>query len=343
MLTIYNTVDGVLIKQEAALSIGDHTIWIDLLNPTRDEDLFIEKSLGIKIPTREEMLEIEASSRIYQEGGAHYMTAIVLHQKEIDTTPKVHLERVRPGIGDKLPPVPSAEAVTFVLSGNHLVTVRYAEPRAFAIFLSRNQKGDTPCTSGCSLMIGLLEAIIDREADRVERLQTAVGEVGHAIFDVRGGQQSKSRRYDLAVRQIGREGEMTSRSRESLQSLERILGYLTWVMGERNDDKHLRARTKTASRDVAGLNDQVNYLSNKVQFLLDATLGMINIEQSNIIKFFTVVSVALMPPTLIASSYGMNFKHMPELEWTWGYPMAIGLMIVSAIVPFAYFRKKGWL
>jgi magnesium transporter len=221
--------------------------------------------------------------------------------------------------------------------------------------------------NGAAVLVGLLEAIIDREADRVERIQTEVDALGHSIFDITppidklapaGAQAAgadarrvrllddpriRNRRFDIAVRQIGREGELTSRSRESLQSLDRLLTYVAFVMGERNDDKALRTRVRTASRDVLSLNDQVGYLSNKVSFLLDATLGMINIEQNSIIKFFSVVSVALMPPTLVASSYGMNFKRMPELEWAWGYPMAIGLMIVSAIIPFAWFKRKGWL
>jgi magnesium transporter len=342
MITVYDSVDGKLVKRDAAAGIGQHPVWIDLYIPTKDEDLLVEQTLGVKIPTREEMQEIEMSSRLYQEGGAHYMTAVVLHMKTPDQ-PLANGTSSRRAPDESLPPVPVATPVTFVLAKNTLVTVRYEIPRALEMFLARNQKGDNPCAHGCMVMVGLLEAVIDREADRVEREQTNIDELGHKIFDVRGGQRSKNRRFETAIKQIGRGGEITTRSRESLQSLDRLLTYLAFVMGERNDDKQMRARVRTASRDVAGLNDQVSYLSNKLQFNLDATLGMISIEQNNIIKFFTVVSVALMPPTLIASIYGMNFKQMPELEWTLGYPMAIGLMIVSAIVPFWWFRKRGWL
>jgi magnesium transporter len=336
MLTAYHSVDGVLVKCAADAPLDDKVVWVDLINPSKDEDALVEKALAVTIPTREEMAEIEASSRLYMEGGAHYMTAVVLHQVDMPGIP----ERGLSGVNTV---VPQSTPVTFVLSGHRLVTVRYSEPRAFPIFLSRNCKGDMPCPSGVGVLVGLLESIIDREADRVERLQSDVDVLGHAIFDIRGGQRSKNRRYDLAVKQIGREAEMTSRSRESLQSLARLTTYVGFVMGERGDDKQLRAHIRTASRDVDSLNDQVNYLSNKVQFLLDATLGMINLEQNNIIKFFTVVSVALMPPTLVASIYGMNFKRMPELEWAWGYPMAIVLMLISAIVPFVWFKRKGWL
>ncbi len=344
MLTAYDSVDGKLIKRTAAQGLSNAPMWIDLLNPTKDEDLLVEQVLGVTIPTHEEMQEIEASSRIYQEGGAHYMTALVLHQKE--STPvalPASTSRFARPAGPAQPAIPVTTAVTFVLAKHCLVTVRYEEPRAFQILLGRNHKGDSPVNSACGLLVGLLEAIIDREADRVERVQSEVDKLGHMIFDVHSGQKTQSQSFDVALKQIGREGELTSRSRECLQSLERVLTYLTFAMSERNDDKNLRAHVKTASRDVAGLNDQVSYLSGKVSFLLDATLGMIGLQQNGIIKFFTVVSVALMPPTLIASIYGMNFKHMPELEWSNGYPMAVALMVVSAVVPFIYFKRRGWL
>ena len=114
-------------------------------------------------------------------------------------------------------------------------------------------------------------------------------------------------------------------------------------MGERGDDKALKARVKTANRDVQSLADHIGYLSTKITFLLDATLGMINNEQNTIIKIFSVLAVALMPPTLVGTIYGMNFKHMPELDWAYGYPLALGLMVLSAVLPWLYFKRKGWL
>jgi magnesium transporter len=345
MLTIYDSAAGRLTKRDSAAiwSAPTEPVWIDLVSPSRQEDADVEKLTGVQIPTRDEMEEIEASSRIYQEHGAHYMTAIVLHQEDAPQVPTVTSRRFLEAPDTMMSPVPTAEAITFVLSKNSLITVRYQEPRAFPLFLARNQKGDNPVKCAASTMVGLLEAIIDREADRVERVQAEVDKIGHRIFEIRGGQASMNRRYDLAVKQIGREGELTGRSRESLQSLGRVLSYLAMVLTERNEEKSLLARVSTASRDVDGLNNQVEYLSGKVAFLLDATLGMISLQQNNIIKFFTVVSVAMMPPTLLASIYGMNFKHMPELEWSFGYPLAISIMVVSAVLPFWYFRRRGWL
>jgi len=325
MLTVYDAADGVLVARSSAQVINTGSVWIDLLNPTKEEDALVEQALGIAVPTREEMAEIEASSRLYQEGGAHYMTAVVLFQPDAPSEPLV------------------TTPITFILAGNRLVTVRYAEPRGIAIFLSRVQKGDAPCMSSMAVLVGLLEAIIDREADRVERTQAEVDELAQAIFGVKGGERTRARRFDVSIRAIGREGELTSRSRESLLTLDRLLTYLGHLMTERGNDKALRSRVKTAQRDVRSLADHIGYLSAKITFLLDATLGMINNEQNGIIKIFSVLAVALMPPTLVGTIYGMNFQHMPELGWMFGYPMALGLMVVSAVIPWLYFKHKGWL
>jgi magnesium transporter len=325
MLTVYDAVEGVLIKHEGPAPITPAAVWIDLLNPTKDEDLLVEQALSISVPTREEMSEIEASSRLYQEGGGHYMTAVVLHQLDPSFEP------------------PVGTPITFILAGSRLVTVRYAEPRAFPIFLSRAQKKDAACMTGSAVLVGLLEAIIDREADRVERIQGEVDKLSQSIFASKGGERSRTRRFDVTIRMIGREGELTSRSRECMLTLDRLLTYLAHVMGERGDEKLLRARVKTAGRDVQSLADHIGYLSTKITFLLDATLGMINNEQNTIIKIFSVLAVALMPPTLVGTVYGMNFKHMPELDWAWGYPWALALMVISAVLPWIYFKRKGWL
>jgi magnesium transporter len=325
MLTIYDAADNALVKRAGAESITDRTVWIDLHNPTKEEDVLVERALSVLVPTREEMDEIEASSRLYQEGGAHYMTAVVLHQPDVPNEP------------------PIATPVTFILAGTRLITVRYAEPRAFQLFIGRAQKKDAACMSGVAVLVGLLESIIDREADRVERIQGEVDKLAQNIFRGKGGERSRALRFDINIREIGREGDLTSRSRECLLSLGRLLTYLGHVMVDRGDDKQLKARVKTANRDVQSLADHIGYLSTKITFLLDATLGMINNQQNTIIKTFSVLAVALMPPTLVGTIYGMNFKHMPELSWDYGYPMALGLMVLSAVVPWLYFKRKGWL
>jgi magnesium transporter len=343
MLTVYDSVNGVLVKREGPAPITSATVWVDLFNPTRDEDLLVEQALSILVPTREEMSEIEASSRLYQESGAHVMTAILLTQseKEKDASAGGIVSPASGLIRETGQPV--ASPVTFILAAHRLVTVRYITPRAFDLYLNRAAKKDAACMSGQAVLVGLLEAVIDRAADRVERIQLEVDQLSQTIFGTRGGERTRSRRFDISIREIGREGELASRSRESLLSLDRLLTFLAHAMGERNDEKALRARVKTASRDVQSLADHVGYLSTKITFLLDATLGMINNEQNTIIKIFSVLAVALMPPTLVGTVYGMNFKHIPELDWIWGYPFALTLMVVSAVLPWLYFKRKGWL
>ncbi len=333
MMFIYDNVDGVLVQRTQPAEITPQTVWIDLFRPTREEDMAVEKALGISVPTREEMSEIEASSRLYHEGGAHVMTAIVLSLSEKAAT--LEAKQHTSSDGDVVSPV------TFMLAGQRLVTVRYGEPRGFKLYLTRAQKKDAVCTSGPTVLVGIIEAIIDRAADRVERIQAEVDQLSHTIFDIGGS--GRAPRFDVNIRTIGREGELTSRSRESLLSLDRLLTFLSHITSERGEDKALRARIKTANRDVQSLNDHIGYLSVKINFLLDATLGMINNEQNTIIKIFSVLAVALMPPTLVGTIYGMNFKHIPELEWQYGYPMALGLMVISAVLPWMYFKRKGWL
>jgi len=275
------------------------------------------------VPTREEQQEIEVSSRLYQENGAHFMTATALYlsdQAEAKTTP-----------------------ISFILAGNRLITVRYAEPRAFTIFAARCNRSEPDLKSGSAVLIGLIETIIDRLADFIERIQGEVDALSHSIFEIKGGVASRQRRFDVLLRAIGREGEVASKARESAHSLGRLLTFLAHAANERKEDKLLQARIRTAARDVNSLTDHATFLSGKIIFLLDATLGMINIQQNDIIKIFSVAAVVFLPPTLLASIYGMNFHHMPELNWMLGYPIALILMVLAAVLPYIYFKRKGWL
>lgn len=321
MLTIYEAEGHGLVKRPTA-DTCERAVWIDLLNPTREEETHIERLLGIELPTREEMLEIEVSSRLYQEKGSHYMTATVMYL--IDS------------------PEPQITAITFVLTDSRLITLRYAEPRAFPLFLSRAGKGDTMCDSAMAVMLGLIEAIVDREADLIEKLQAETEKLAQTVFSLNGG-RARGIHHDTVLKQIGKAGETSARARESLLSIERVLTYLAQVANVRNEQDFVRRRIKTETRDVLSLSEHLSYVHGRVSFMLDATLGMVSIEQNQIIKLFSVVAVMLMPPTLVASIYGMNFKHMPELDLPYGYPMAIVLMILSAVLPFLYFKRKGWL
>src|SRR5882757_2501431 len=307
----------------ADVDVPESAVWFDLVNPTAQEDKTVEGRVGIAVPTREEMQEIEVTSRLYVENGARYMTETLMCQCDTQT--------------------PKTTPVTFILSGHRLITVRYDDPRPFMMVGNKLARACSPAVNGESVMMDLLDAVIDRAADILERIGAEVDLVSHDIFEPADGRADRTRSYNDILKTIGRKGDLASKVRESLVSIGRLLLFLANEADTMRWAKEQRAVLKGMQRDVASLSDHATYLTNKIQFLLDAVLGMVSIEQNNIIKIFSVAAVALMPPTLIASIYGMNFKHMPELEWTFGYPYAVGLMICSAILPFVIFKWKKWL
>ncbi|HSD93048.1 MAG TPA: magnesium transporter CorA family protein [Methyloceanibacter sp.] len=323
MLTVYESRSGALQRQKGKPRITESAVWIDLLNPTPEEESQIERAMKLDVPTREEQQEIEVSSRLYQEDGAYFMTATLLYQPEQGE--------------------PRTTPVTFILNGQRLITLRYAQPRAFDIYVARCNRVETDLANGAAVLIGLLETIIDRLADFIERIQAEVEGLSHSVFELKGGAASRQRRFDVLLRAIGREGEITSKARETAHSFGRLLTFLVHAANQRKEVKPLQARIRTAARDVASLTDHATFLSGKIIFLLDATLGMINIQQNDIIKIFSVAAVVFLPPTLIASIYGMNFHHMPELDWWFSYPLALALMVLAAILPYFYFKRRGWL
>ena len=324
MLTIYDFNCGMLTKREGLGALSDATVWIDLLDPTPEEDKHVETALGIEIPTRAEAREIEASSRLYVENGAHYMTTYIMYG----------LEQANPGSSN----------LTFILSGKRLVTVRYCEPKAFPFFLQRVERGEARCTSGPSIMIGLLETLLHRKADLIERIQDEVDKMAQSLFNLNGTRSTKPNvNFGDVLKGTGRGADIIARAQESAVSIDRVLTFFASAVKDRTDEADLPGRIDAARRDNTSLMEHMKFLQGRTNFLLDATLGMINTEQNQIIKLFSVMAVMLMPPTLIASIYGMNFKHIPELEWQFGYPMALCLMVLSGVIPFIYFRRKGWL
>ena len=325
MLSTYIPRAGTLERRQIdePREIPEGSIWFDLVTPTAGEDKLVERALGIAVPTREEMQEIEVSSRLYVENGARYMTATLMCQSETA--------------------VPKTTPVTFILAGHKLVTVRYDDPRPFMLVSNKLARACPPAISGETILMDLLDAIIDRAADILERAGADIDKVSHNIFEPEGRRANRSMTYQYIFKTIGRKGDLTSKVRESLVSIGRLLLFLANEADAMKWPKEMRAQLKSMQRDVASLSDHASYLGNKVTFLLDAMVGVISIEQNNIIKIFSVAAVVLMPPTLIASIYGMNFKHMPELDWTYGYPLAIGLMIVAAALPYMFFKWMRWL
>jgi magnesium transporter len=300
----------------------DEFLWADLFEPTVEEERAVESLLTVDVPTRDEMREIETSNRLYEEDGAVYMTATV---------------------GSKLDSAaPESSAITFILANNRLITNRYADPTPVRRFMTHVERYPAACTSSATLLAGLLEAFVERIADLLERVQAELDSVSHSIFQRSNGDTTSGSDLKSMIQRIGANGDLVSKARESLVSFQRLLMYVQQASNV-SLSQDQRGRFKSTLRDVQSLSDHATFLGNKIQFLLDAVLGLINLEQNNIIKIFSVAAVMFLPPTLVASIYGMNFHFMPELDKPWGYPFALAAMVVSAVVPYLYFRRKGWL
>jgi magnesium transporter len=311
------------IELKAGEPLPKDAVWLDLVNPQLPEDKAVEQLVGIEIPTREEMQEIEISSRLYVERGARYMTATLMCASDTD--------------------VPRHTPVTFILSNHRLVTVRYDHPRPFALIEHKLGRYCQPGINGEMVLMELLDAVIDRCADILERAGADIDTVSRMIFEPEDSRSGQAKQYSNILISIGRKGDLTSKVRESLVSIGRLVTFVAAEIEGAKWSKDMREQLKTMQRDVVSLTDHASYLSNKITFVLDAMLGVVNLEQNNIIKLFSVMAVVLMPPTLIASIYGMNFKTMPELEWHLGYPLAIGMMVLAGALPYAFFRWKKWL
>jgi magnesium transporter len=338
MLQTYGTDRGCLVEHGKIVTSGTvpaDTVWIDMVEPTHDEEIVVETALNIDIPTRGELAEIEASSRLYQEDGAAFMTATLIRRGDDER--------------------PESSPVTFIIAGNRLITIRYHHPQAFPVYIKQAMKPQATAMTSWGILISIMEAVVDRAADHLERVSAIIDDTSKRVFDTsfvakKSKRERRKRRKPKNLEEllgmIGEEGDFNSKMRESLVSIGRMVAYMQALIDQTRQTKEMkenRARIKILQRDISSLTDHASFLSGKISFLLDAVLGMITIQQNGIIKIFSVAAVVFLPPTLVASIYGMNFDHMPELHWNLGYPWAIGLMIMSAILPFFYFKQKGWL
>jgi magnesium transporter len=317
---------GVGTVASAVPATAADALWIDLLDPTSEEEKGVERLLGLQVPTRQEMAEIEDSARLYEENGALVMTAVVIT-----------------GIAEGRP---ARAPVTFVLTPTHLVSVRYADPVPFRTFEAKCQRQPGQQTTSDRVLISLLESIIERAADVLESVQASLNEVSTRLFIDGGGATGQALPVadDLqnTIRMLGRQNLTLAILRESLLSLVRLVPYVKqgaalWLTNGGP------ARLKQLDRDLRSLTAYETQLSTEIAFLHEATIGLINLEQNRIIKVFSIAAVLFLPPTLVGTVYGMNFEAMPELKWSFGYPLALMLMVLSSIVPYFYFKTKRWL
>ncbi len=322
MLKSYQLQNGGLKGTEVSsgATIAPESLWLDLINPSVEERHQVNSLLGMELPTRADMEEIEVSSRLYSEDGGLFMTALILANSDSDR--------------------PVADVVTFVLAREKLVTIRYIDPQPFRTFAARCERTAVAAPKAESILNALLDVIIDRMADVLERVGADVEAISREIFDP--ATHIGRRDYQGVLRRLGGKHDLTQKMRECLLTIHRMTTFLAQAI-ENKPNKEIRAHIKTLSRDAQSLLDHSSFIAGKLGYLQDGTLGLINNEQNNIIKIMSVAAMVFLPPTLIASIYGMNFHVMPELGWEFGYPLSIVLMFISAIVPYLWFKRRGWL
>lgn len=316
--------DGTIVDAKLE-KIPNSATWIDLEEPTREEEQLVERCVHLNVPTQTELAEIEPSSRLYERDGALYMTVSVLY-----------------GVDDGKP---STSPLGFVLSDNRLVTIRYATPKPVRAFIDHVRREPDLSRDATTVMIRLLDAIIDRLADELENLSSELEKISTHIFH---GNLDERRipatRLTALLTRIGRAQTLLTKIRYSAVSTIRMLSFL---LGSNRvheaSAKDVRHHLTSLSTDVTSLSEHASFMSDNLIFLLDASLGLISIEQNAAMKLFSWAALVFLPPTLIAGVYGMNFQHMPELEWMSGYPFALTLIFLSAVVPIVYLKRRGWI
>ena len=322
MLNLFALQGGGGLMRREGQSLDD-ALWIDLFEPTPEEENLVEQHFGIDVPTREEMREIESSNRLYEEGGALYLTSTIVTKLDTD--------------------LPQNSQVTFILKDGKLITNRYTDPLPFRRFASYAERHGSACASGSAVLAGLIEALINRVADVVERVSADLDAISAEVFTrAAGRRRAQQRDFRAVLERVGQSGELIAKTRESLVSLGRALAFVqqSSAITLSND---VRTRYRTLSRDIIALSDHASFLGSNVSFILDATLGMISIDQNNILMIFSVVTVFLLPPSVIGAIYGMNFEHIPWLHAEWGFAVALGMMVASAVIPYVIFKRRGWL
>ncbi len=310
--------DAPMLKGQA---LPANAIWFDLQSPDEGELNFVSQALNIHLPTIADMQAIEASSRLYTRNGTTYLTVDVLAGSDS--------------------PNPVLDALLIAVTSSCIVTVRSCEPKSVSTFANRIKEYPDLFVTVEDGLLAILDAITDRIADILEVLGKTADTLSVSIFRS-GRAMPEEKRLQEILQGIGRVGDTAHKIRDSISGITRLMAYLGPLLTPHLNAGQM-AKYQALDRDVISLADHAQFVMQETSFLLDATLGQINIEQNNIIKILSVVMVAFTPPTFFASMWGMNFHNMPEYAFEWGYPMAWGVMIISALIPIFYFKKRGWL
>jgi magnesium transporter len=298
-------------------------VWVDLLDPSEAERSAFEQAFGLRVPTLAELAEIEATSRLRTLENALYLTAPLIFAAE----------------GEPWIPAPTG----FVLSQRVLLTVRFAKSAAFdAVAKELATETFVPALA----FVRLLEVLVDRMADLLETSSHDLDDASHVIFRPDGATRSKLSHETAMLRRLmirtGRTSERMARIQYALVCLDRM-GKFTIDRGREWVAPEIATRLQTVSSDIASLTQFADGLISRVQLLQDAASGIINIDQNDVMKVLTIASVVGIPPVLVAGVYGMNFKDMPEYNWSWGYPYALAMIVITALLPLIWFKWKDWI
>jgi magnesium transporter len=311
-----------MITVRPATATAAKAFWIDLFEPDDSDRTKVETGCGLKLPTRADLQEIESSSRHYMDRGRVFLS-----------TPFMTLD---PEAG-----VSVLTPVGFALDQDRVITQRFGHAELFSkLGTSLDTRSDL---RGCEAFCIIIEAMVDHAADHLEGISGELDQISRIIFHRSDPARRKSAETDLEVTlsKVGYLGERIGQVRGAILGLGRIIPYVVETVKDWLSEDQI-ARFRVARQDLSSLIDYESHLANKVQFLLDAVLGFINIDQNNVVKILTIVSVVGVPPVLIAGIYGMNFKGIPELDWKYGYAYALALMLVTTLAPLVWFRWKKW-
>lgn len=319
MIIAYRLLDNELKIDHLTLQdeLPDDTVWLDLVEPADPEREWLHKYCMEEVPDRDDLNEIEASSRFYQDKDGTHIHSIFPHRsgKELRTI-----------------------SVSFNLRPHMLITLRDEDVGLFRLVRNYFKRHQIEIDSPMVVLTALFTAKVDHLADLLEEVYETLEETGHMALS----EDTNDEQRDDILKNITLQEDINGKIRLSLLDSQRSLHYLVRNRRIRLSDTH-QQEIMDMLRDIDSLLPHTAFLFDKINFLLDAVMGFINLEQNKIIKIFSVAATIFMPPTLIASSYGMNFKLMPELNWTYGYPTAIGIMIISGLSTYLFFKRKGWL
>lgn len=315
MFSTYRREQGRLLPVETTVdhAIDEKVAWLDLIDPSDEERAAVTRLLRQELPETEDVEEIEASARSYEDAVGLHIYSLFLHDVDGRTR---------------------NTSVAFTLAGDRLVTLREREIPAFRLLRMRARHDPEIARDTITTVLSMFEIKIDALADTLEEVYQGLEAVGAQVLeDIDSDMED-------ALDALTRHEDTNGKVRLCLMDTQRALSFLL-RRGRLNPEQSERARELV--RDIESLLPHNSFVFDKINFLMDAAQGFINIEQNQVIKIFSIAAVVFLPPTLVASVYGMNFQHMPELDWLLGYPAALALMVLAGVAPYWYFKRKGWL